>query len=60
MQSGPGDDAALARLVSSEDEVGWSQQLGLNQESLGLLVAGDKGRRVSGTETWSLDSGSSS
>lgn len=50
-QSGPGDDAALARAVSSQDEVGWSQQLGLSQPSLGLLVAGEDETRLSvGTE----------
>lgn len=40
-QPGPGDDAALARLVSSEDEVGRSQQLGLSQANFGFLVAGE-------------------
>lgn len=41
-QSGPGNDAALPGLVSSEDEVGWSEQLGLRQESFGFLVAAVK------------------
>lgn len=40
-QPGPGDDAALARLVSSEDEVGRSQQLRLSQANFGFLVAGE-------------------
>lgn len=55
-QPGPGDDAALARMVSSNDEVGWSQQLGLSQESFGFLVAGENGiRLIVGTEKSSLN-----
>lgn len=38
-QPGPGDDAALARLVPPQDEIRWRQQLGLSQERFGLLVA---------------------
>lgn len=41
-QPGPGDDAALACLVSSQDEVGRSQHLGLSQPGFGFLVAGEK------------------
>ncbi len=37
--SGSGDDAGLTRLVSSEDEVRWSQQLGVRQQSLGTFIA---------------------
>lgn len=45
-QPGPGDDAALARLVSSQDEICRRQQLGLSQERLGFLVAaGGRGQR---------------
>lgn len=43
--SGPGDDAALARFISAQDEVGWSKQLRLSQEFFGLLVA-DNERRL--------------
>lgn len=39
--SGPGDDAALARLVASQDEVGRRQHLGLSQPGLGFSVAGE-------------------
>lgn len=38
-QPGPGDDAALACLVPSQDEIRRRQQLGLSQEGLGFLVA---------------------
>lgn len=41
--SGPGDDAALARLVSSQDEVGRSQHLSLSQPAFGFCVAGEDG-----------------
>lgn len=41
-QPGPGDDAALACLVSSQNEVGRSQHLGLSQLGFGFLVAGEK------------------
>lgn len=51
-QPGPGDDAALARLVSSEDEVGRSQQLGLSQADFGLLVAGENKFK---THCWDTD-----
>lgn len=44
-QSGPGDDAALACLVSSQDEVGWSKQLRLSQASFGFLITDSKERR---------------
>lgn len=37
--SGSGDDAGLTRLVSSQDEVGWSQQLSVRQQSLGTFIA---------------------
>ena len=37
--SGAGDDAALPRLVSPEDEVGRSEQLRRSQAGLGLLIA---------------------
>lgn len=36
---GSGDDAGLTRLVSSQDEVGWSQQLSVSQQSLGTFIA---------------------
>lgn len=39
-QSGPGDDAALPCLVSSEDEVSWSEHLSLSQLLFGFLIAG--------------------
>lgn len=55
-QSGSGDDAALACTVPSENEVGWSQQLGLSQTSFGFLVAREKGiTLVGGTEISSLN-----
>ena len=55
-QPGAGDDAALARLVSSQDEVRWSQQLGLSQERFGFLVAGENGKTLTvGAEPSSLD-----
>jgi len=45
----------VAGLVSSEDEVSWSQQLGLSQESFGVLVAGESEMRLIGAaETRSL------
>lgn len=43
-QPGPGDDAALARLVPPQDEVRRRQQLALSQERFGLLVAAKKHR----------------
>lgn len=41
--SGPGDDAALARLVPSQDEVGRGQHLSLSQPGFGFFVAGEEG-----------------
>lgn len=40
-QPRPGDDAALSCAVSSKDEIGWSEQLGLSQPTFSFLVAGD-------------------
>lgn len=40
-QPGPGDDAALACLVSSQDKICRSQHLGLSQERFGFLVAAE-------------------
>lgn len=37
--SGSGDDAALSCLVSSEDEVSWSEHLRLSQLLFGFLIA---------------------
>ena len=50
--SGPGDDTALACLVSSQDEVGGSQHLGLGQTVLGLLIAGEIERDREGIGEW--------
>lgn len=40
-QPRPGDDAALSCAVSSKDEIGWSEQLGLSQTTFSFLVAGE-------------------
>jgi len=37
--SGSGDDAGLTRLVPSQDEVSWSEQLSVRQQSLGTFIA---------------------
>lgn len=50
---GPGDDAALARLVSSQDEIRRRQQLGLSQERLGFFVAAGVGADRFTDRLWS-------